>query len=450
MLFKNMLGKRATALEESKMKYEVGVVKINDTAEVVAKLEEQLKIKSVEVDELKKVASEQAEVVGKEKEIVDAEAAKAEVESAKCAKIAAEVAAESAKVQAELDQAVPLVEQAKAALDVLSADDIKLAKSFSSPPKYVKVTFEAVLHLLCNVNPDIKVKRNGQLAEEEGKRWAKCQNIMNNPAAFIDQLKGYQAVIDKGQDLSVNFKAIRETLADENFTEESVKKAAVAAGGVCVWVKNITMYYDVFVEVEPKKAAVAKMTALLDEANAKKEEMEQLVAELTAKLKGLQDEFAKVMKTKQDAEDEAAACFRKLDLAQRLVNALGSEAERWAGSIVRLGEEIDVVLGDVLLAASFVSYVGPFNKAFRDMIIEKGFVKFFREHGIPHSPEANPLKILATDAEIASWNNQKLPSDKVSAENGAILTNSDRYSLIIDPQLQGIAWLREREKANDL
>ena len=145
-----------------------------------------------------------------------------------------------------------------------------------------------------------------------------------------------------------------------------------------------------FVEVEPKKAAVAVMTARLEEANAKKAEMEELVAKLTAKLKGLQDEFAAVMKTKQDAEDEAAACFRKLDLAQRLVNALGSESERWSASIVRLGEELDVVLGDVLLASSFVSYVGPFNKKFRDMIIERGFVKFFQENGIPHSPEANP------------------------------------------------------------
>jgi hypothetical protein len=69
---------------------------------------------------------------------------------------------------------------------VLSADDIKLAKSFSNPPKYVKITFEAVLHLLCNVNPDIKCDKKGALKEEEGKRWAKCQNIMNNPAGFID------------------------------------------------------------------------------------------------------------------------------------------------------------------------------------------------------------------------------------------------------------------------
>jgi len=42
---------------------------------------------------------------------------------------------------------------------------------------------------------------------------------------------------------------------------------------------------------------------------------------------------------------------------------------------------------------------------------------------------------LTNDAQKAEWNTQKLPSDKVSTENGAILTSSDRYSLMIDPQL---------------
>jgi dynein heavy chain len=31
----------------------------------------------------------------------------------------------------------------------------------------------------------------------------------------------------------------------------------------------------------------------------------------------------------------------------------------------------------------------------------------------------------------------------VSVENGCILNNSERYSLIIDPQGQGITWLRK-------
>jgi hypothetical protein len=43
----------------------------------------------------------------------------------------------------------------------------------------------------------------------------------------------------------------------------------------------------VFVEVEPKKKAVAEMNAQLEIANAKKKQMEDLVAELSAKLQVL-------------------------------------------------------------------------------------------------------------------------------------------------------------------
>ena len=48
------------------------------------------------------------------------------------------------------------------------------------------------------------------------------------------------------------------------------------------------------------------------------------------------------------------------------------------------------------------------------------------------------------------WNQEGLPTDQVSIENGAILTNSERYALMIDPQLQGITWIRQKEKDNGL
>lgn len=92
-----------------------------------------------------------------------------------------------------------------------------------------------------------------------------------------------------------------------------------------------------------------------------------------------------------------------------------------------------MVIGDVLLASAFVSYVGPFNKQFRDRIINENFVEFFKKNNIPMSPSANPLAVLTDEAEVAGWNNFSLPPDRVSTENGSILTNSARYSLIIDP-----------------
>lgn len=210
------------------------------------------------------------------------------------------------------------------------------------------------------------------------------------------------------------------------------------------------MYYDVVVTVEPKKAAVRAAQQRLADANAKKAEMDELVARLNEALAVLQAQYQKAMDEKNAAEAEAARCARRLDSAQRLVGALGSESERWNQAIVDLGEKLIVITGDVLLASAFVSYVGPFNKKFRDMITNVKFLDFFKKMKIPMSADTNPLTILTDEATIAGWNNQKLPSDRVSTENGAILTNSERYSLIIDPQLQGITWLREKEKNNDL
>ena len=156
------------------------------------------------------------------------------------------------------------------------------------------------------------------------------------------------------------------------------------------------------------------------------------------------------MDKKQAAEDEAARCVRRLSLANRLVSALGSEKGRWGDAIVQLTDDMKVIHGDALLASSFVSYVGPFNKYFRDKIIEENFIRFFKAENIPMSPACDPLLVLTDEAEIAQWNNEKLPSDRVSTENGSILTNSDRYSLMIDPQLQGITWIKERERDSDL
>jgi dynein heavy chain len=70
-------------------------------------------------------------------------------------------------------------------------------------------------------------------------------------------------------------------------------------------------------------------------------------------------------------------------------------------------------------------------------------LEFFKLNNVPMSENSNPLTVLCDEAIVAGWNTHGLPPDRVSTENGAILTNSERYSLIIDPQLQGINWLRK-------
>ena len=92
-LFKSMQTIKEGDLINTKEKYETGVIKLQETGEVVAKLEDELKIFSVEVEAKKKTADEQAEIVGGEKAKVEAQNAVAEEEAAKCAVIKVNVEA---------------------------------------------------------------------------------------------------------------------------------------------------------------------------------------------------------------------------------------------------------------------------------------------------------------------------------------------------------------------
>ena len=47
--------------------------------------------------------------------------------------------------------------------------------------------------------------------------------------------------------------------------------------------------------------------------------------------------------------------------------------------------------------------------------------------------EITPLKILTTEAEMATWKNENLPSDLMSLENATIITSCSRWPLLIDP-----------------
>lgn len=165
----------------------------------------------------------------------------------------------------------------------------------------------------------------------------------------------------------------------------------------------------------------------------KLEEVEAVVKALNDALGKLEAEFNKATKEKEDAIATAARYERRLNLAQRLVTALSSENERWAVSIEQLKVDMSVLTGDVLISSAFISYAGPFNKKFRDIMINDNFKKYIIDGKIPFSKTINPVKMLADEACVAVWNKQGLPTDPVSIENGTILCNSDRYPLVVDP-----------------
>jgi dynein heavy chain len=135
-------------------------------------------------------------------------------------------------------------------------------------------------------------------------------------------------------------------------------------------------------------------------------------------------------------EAEAASCRERLSLASRLVGGLQSEKLRWGKELETLGERQQSIVGDVLLASSFVSYCGPFPSDIREVLWRETWIADLQDRDIAVNPGMRPLGILADDAMLATWQTEGLPSDSASLENGAIVCVCKRWPLLIDPQLQ--------------
>jgi dynein heavy chain len=109
----------------------------------------------------------------------------------------------------------------------------------------------AVLHLLAGQNPAIPTDKKGNVKCDNP--WNVGLQLMGNPNGFMDELLNYKAKIDDDKINPLNFKACKPILADETFTVEKLTNISSVAAGLCSWVVNINVYYDVYVDVEPKR-----------------------------------------------------------------------------------------------------------------------------------------------------------------------------------------------------
>jgi len=277
--------------------------------------------------------------------------------------------------------------------------------------------------------------------------WAAGKKMMGNVGQFLDSLLTF----DKDNVDEVLVAAVEtKFLSDPAYNFENIKNKSGAAAGLCDWSINICLYFRIYQKVAPLRAQLAEANLKMDGANKKLEIIRGQLAELDRKLADLTDKFEAATEEKNQAIATAEKTQAKADLANRLVNGLSSEGVRWAASIESFAVREQTLIGDVMLGSAFVSYIGSFNAAFRDDLVKTKWVPDLVERGLPMTDAITPIDILASEAEIAQWSNEKLPSDSISVQNGAIIANSARWPLMTDPQLQGITWITEREKKKNL
>ena len=77
---------------------------------------------------------------------------------------------------------------------------------------------------------------------------------------FLNQLINY----DKEHIHEQNLKETKKFLAMDDFKTEILIAKSGAAAGLCSWVINIVIFYEVFCEVEPKRLALESVCEIID------------------------------------------------------------------------------------------------------------------------------------------------------------------------------------------
>eukprot|EP00755_Sulcionema_specki_P032815 Sspe_Gene.20010::Locus_7312_Transcript_1_1_Confidence_1.000_Length_13148::g.20010::m.20010/K10408/DNAH; dynein heavy chain, axonemal len=427
--FGTLLTDTLAQLDAKRSRLEAGLQMLRKAAHDTVSLQDVLGKKQQVVAEKKVQVDELLAQLEKETKLVEQEKAKAAAEEQKALECQRLVANKARECEEDLAKAEPLLQSAQKALRTLNKANLTELKSFKNPPPEVQNVMACVIILL-----------SPSSAPARDRSWAAAHKLMKSVDVFLHTLNNFRKDLIPESHIA----QIRPYLKNPDFRSDVIRTKSFAAAGICDWVVNIHAYYQIHLYVQPKREQVAEERQRLEEVTMRVNRIKGQVEKLLAKHNELENAVLNAQAERDVVERQTDEMAERLELSQRLVKSLGIEQGRWTDAVADLAATRQVKAGDVLLAACLVSYAGPFDYRYRQKVVEEQWVPRLKASGIPHSTSGlNPVSTLATPAQIAEWANQNLPRDSVSIQNACICSNVHRTIILIDPQFQGLAWIRK-------
>uniref|UniRef100_A0A667XC84 Dynein axonemal heavy chain 2 n=1 Tax=Myripristis murdjan TaxID=586833 RepID=A0A667XC84_9TELE len=425
--YKKLLAEKRNELGEQVSKLRNGLFKIDDTREKVEGMSVELEEAKKQVATFQKQCDEYLVIIVQQKreadeqqKAVSAHSEKIGAEEVKCKEMAE-------NAQRDLDEALPALEEAMKALESLNKKDMTEIKSYGRPPALVETVMQAVMIL-------------------QGKEptWAEAKRQLGE-ANFIKTLVHF----DKDNISDRVLRKISQYCSQVDFQPEIIGRVSLAAKSLCMWVRAMEVYGRIYRVVEPKRARLHGAMAQLAEKQAALAEAQNKLREVGEKLDQLKKQYDEKLAMKESLRRKSEDMEVKLDRADKLVSGLAGERVRWEETVAGLEENMGFLVGDCLLAASFLSYMGPFLSNYRDELVTI-WMKEVRNLEVPCSPGFSFSVFLSKPTTVRDWNIQGLPSDAFSTENGVIVTRGNRWPLMVDPQGQALKWIKNMEMKRGL
>jgi len=433
-----MLKHRRQVVQKAKWRYDTGLEKISDAKEQVSalqielnELEPVLEKAAQETGEMKiQVEQQQAGAVEK-RAVVEAEEEKANIQKANASVIQADC-------QKDLSLAMPAYEAAVDALSKLSKGDVGEVRGMKTPPAGVVLTTQAMC-IMFEVKP-VKVAAPDGKGKVDDYWEAAKKELLVDPR-LLERMVNY----DKDNIPDTVITKVRPLYDDPEFEPDKIKKASLAAMGICKWVRAMVVYNGVAKEVEPKKRKLAKAEAEVAEAEATVETKQKELAEVMAMVADLEAQLHDANEKAKELQRNQKECAAKLARAEKLIDGLGGEQASWSAKSNRLGKDYVNLTGDILMASGIIAYLGVFTGSYRKEAQEK-WLTDLQKLQIPASKEFSLQGCIGDPVKIRQWVIDTLPNDALSIDNAIISDNARRWPLMIDPQMQANKWVKKTEQ----
>ncbi|GAB1610879.1 dynein axonemal heavy chain 5 [Argonauta hians] len=408
---------------------------------------EAVNVLSVELVEKEKelaVASEEADQVLNEVTVKAqaAEKVKLQVQAVKdkAQAIVDLITDDKAVAEEKLEAAKPALLEAELALQTIKPAHIATVRKLAKPPHLIMRIMDVVLILF---QRRLEIPTKDPEVNSPKPSWSDAMKLMSGN--FLNGLLSFP----KDSINSETVELMNVYLRMEDYTFETAKKVCGDVAGLLSWTIAMAVFFGINKEVLPLKANLIAQEARLKAAN---EDLAIAQGQLDAKqaeldiVQGIYDE---AMRKKQALVDDANACRKKMGNATTLIEGLSGEKVRWTAASKDFAQQLQNLVGNVLMATGFLSYTGPYNQEFRNKLLWSWQQEMTRAK-IPFTPRLDIIGMLVDVNTITEWNLQGLPNDELSTQNGLIATKAALFPLLIDPQGQGKAWIKNREKDNDL
>lgn len=443
-LFKDLYFKNYNYIIEEISRYSNGMLILEESEQTSNKMSvlinEEL-IPKIKEEKAKGIEKANALAILTEKLKIDEEEARQKKENAENAKKLSEEKKE--KADTKLQEIQFKREDAENKLSNLKQDDIMKLKK-TKPDDYMQ-EFAKFLCLLMVKPPKPKPKPDPNPKKPPFYDYFShaSANLFN--ADFLKNLKKFDATNMKAE----TAEELRNEIKNGNFNPDT--KSQVYRNIFDIIECHCEIYF-INLEFLP-----AKETAENADKEAKiAQDALILVEENLAKLQNIQKEKIKereeIERKINSLEENRIKCQERFKNAQKLISNLSNEKKTWTENITKLSAKKKTLLGDVLISSGIIAYLGAFNKAFRNDIINEWHILII-ENSIPitkDSPDLILQNTLSTSYEIDVWKSKKLPNDSFSVDNAIIVSNSARSILLIDPQSQAIEWVYETYKTIEI